>query len=78
MPLIVLTAVDQFSPLEGQVSVEDLEQLQNVVGELQAKLAGLSTQGKQVQVERAGHYIQVDQPQVVINAIREVVELVRP
>jgi pimeloyl-ACP methyl ester carboxylesterase len=33
--------------------------------------------GRLVMVKGSGHYIQVDQPQVVIDAIREVVEAVR-
>jgi pimeloyl-ACP methyl ester carboxylesterase len=77
MPLIVLTAVDQFAALERQVPPEDVEHLRAVVGELQAELAALSPHGRQVMVEDSGHYIQVDQPQMVIDAIREVVEAVR-
>jgi pimeloyl-ACP methyl ester carboxylesterase len=77
MPLIVLTAVDQFTALERQVPPEGVEQLRAVVGELQAELAALSPNGKQVNVNGSGHYIQVDRPQVVIEAIREVVEAVR-
>ncbi len=78
IPLIVLTAVDQFSSLEKQVSTDDLERLQTVVMELQAALSRLSTNGKLVEVEGAGHYIQVDRPQLVIDAIREVVDLTHP
>jgi hypothetical protein len=44
---------------------------------MQADLATLSPQGKQFIAEESGHYIQVDQPELVIDAIREVVEAAR-
>lgn len=74
MPLIVLTAVDQFDALDGQVSVEDIEQLKTVARALQTELSALSPNGKLVLVEGSGHFIQVDHPQVVVDAIQEVVE----
>ena len=45
--------------------------------EIQPKLARLSTRGRQVIVEKSGHHIQDDAPEVVIDAIREVVATVR-
>jgi len=77
MPLIVLTAVDQFDALEGQVAAEDVEQLKSVALELQTELSELSPKRKLMLVNESGHFIQVDQPQVVIDAIREVIEAVR-
>ncbi len=74
IPLIVLTAVDQFDALGDQVSAEDIAQLKGVVRELGTELAALSPNGKLVPVPGSGHFIQVDQPQVVIDAIHEVVE----
>jgi pimeloyl-ACP methyl ester carboxylesterase len=44
--------------------------------ELQVELAALSSNGKQVIAEESGHYIQLDQPELVIDAIRDVVEAV--
>lgn len=73
IPLIVLTSVDQFDALEGQVSAEEVQQLRVVVSELQAELAALSPRGRQVRVRRSGHHIQIDQHQAVIDAIQEVV-----
>jgi pimeloyl-ACP methyl ester carboxylesterase len=77
IPLVVLTAVDQFAALEGRVPAAEVEQLKAVVRELQAELSALSPNGRQVPAERSGHFIQVDKPQVVVDAIREVVEAVR-
>jgi len=43
----------------------------------QAALAALSPQGQLVFVERAGHFIHVQQPAAVVDAIRQVVEAAR-
>jgi pimeloyl-ACP methyl ester carboxylesterase len=61
MPLIVLTPVSS-SPTWM---------------ELQKELAGLSTQGKLITVEGTGHYIQLGRPDVVVDAVRQVVEAAR-
>ena len=78
MPLIVLTAVDQFDGLETHAPAPEVEELKVVVDELQAELVALSTNGRQVSVTGSGHHIHLDRPQVVIDAIRQVVEAVRP
>jgi pimeloyl-ACP methyl ester carboxylesterase len=44
---------------------------------LQRDLAGLSTSSAYRVVEGSGHFIQRDRPDVVVEAIREVVEAVR-
>jgi pimeloyl-ACP methyl ester carboxylesterase len=41
-------------------------------------MAGRSPRGKHVVVRDTGHWIHLDQPQVVIETIREIVELLRP
>lgn len=48
-----------------------------VFEKLQMELAQRSTEGKLIIVENSGHHIQHDQPEVVIDAVREVVEAVR-
>jgi hypothetical protein len=42
--------------------------------ELQKELVGRSSRGKQIIAEKSGHYIQHDQPELVIDAIRQVME----
>lgn len=42
--------------------------------ELQRELAGRWPQGRQVIAEKSGHAIHQDQPELVVNAIREVLE----
>jgi pimeloyl-ACP methyl ester carboxylesterase len=39
-------------------------------------LAHLSSQGKHIVASKSGHWIQLDEPDLVIESIREVVELV--
>jgi len=48
-----------------------------VARRLQADLASRSTEGKLMLVENSGHHIQHDRPEVVIDAVRQVVEAVR-
>ena len=44
---------------------------------MQSELAGLSSDAKQIIAEQSGHHIQLDQPDLVIDAIREIVEAIR-
>lgn len=44
---------------------------------MQEEMAHLSTQGSQIIVRNSGHYIQVDRPDVVIDAVRKVVDQAR-
>ncbi|HEV2864047.1 MAG TPA: alpha/beta hydrolase [Pyrinomonadaceae bacterium] len=64
MPLVVL-----FAKFDDEVFPRLLK--------LQTELAGRSTAGRLVVVEGSGHHIQHDRPEVVIDAVREVVEAVR-
>ena len=81
MPLIVLSANDSLTQTPETVVTamgrDTFEKMVQVSQELQQELAGLSTQGKQIIVEDSGHYIQWDQPGVVIDAILTVVGQVR-
>lgn len=76
MPLVVITAGMQVAPgmLPPGWPVEVLEQ---VHGELQVDLASLVPGGRQVVAERSGHYIHQTEPDLVIAAIRDVVDAVR-
>lgn len=74
-PLIVLTASpdwnDPFAP-------DDLEPLIDAVHQrLQAGLLALSTNSKQIVATKAGHVIQAEEPQLVVDAILDVVTQVR-
>lgn len=85
LPLIVLTAETSEEEMQAQIPAY----LQSIVGpeviskvfeasrEMQKELVGLSNRGRQIMVTESGHMIQLDQPGVVIDAIREVLEQVR-
>jgi pimeloyl-ACP methyl ester carboxylesterase len=78
-PLIVLTAGPL--PLEvltsGGLSQEQARQIDELHSESQADLTQRSQNAKQIIAEDSGHYIHVEQPDLVIDAIREVVEAAR-
>ena len=74
-PLIVLTAsptsTDEAIPPEQQQDANRIHQ------ELQRELLGLSTTSRQVIATKSGHNIQREEPQLVIDAVLDVVEQVR-
>jgi len=77
MPLVVLFAAQQENedPPRG-ISQKAVDEVNGLVGELeselQADLATLSTNGTLVVVEDSGHFIHVDRPDAVIDAINSV------
>ncbi|NIJ35905.1 pimeloyl-ACP methyl ester carboxylesterase [Sphingopyxis panaciterrae] len=79
-PLVVLTAMAPFKPAELKglgIRAEDGARFKQEWKVLHAEQTALSTRGRQQIVPDAGHYIQIDRPDVVIDAVREVVGEVR-
>jgi pimeloyl-ACP methyl ester carboxylesterase len=75
MPLVVLSAGQDdpaFFPAGWPMDAEAL-----LHDELQADLAGLVPDGRHVIAEHSGHYVQQSQPDLVVAAIRDVVQAVR-
>ena len=76
-PLVVLTA-GQYDKPDDPVGAKQADDFHEVwVHQLQASLARLSTRGKQIVVDQADHGIADEAPQVVIEAVRSVVDQVR-
>lgn len=79
-PLIVLTAAHEQSPADldamGLTAAEGVR-VQKVTRALHVDEATWSRVGRHEVVPKASHYIQFDHPQVVVRAVREVVEAVR-
>jgi pimeloyl-ACP methyl ester carboxylesterase len=73
IPVTVLTA-GNFTVLNPGLPPELATALANLFVEEQSRLAGLSTNGKQIIVPETGHNIPRENPQTVIDAIREMVE----
>jgi pimeloyl-ACP methyl ester carboxylesterase len=76
LPLIVLSGGATFEGLPKAVVTamggpDVIAQISQVQQELQKELVSLSTQGKQIIATQSGHNIQLDQPELVVNAIRE-------
>jgi hypothetical protein len=79
-PLVVLTAMKKLSPDELQkmgMSQAQEMQMKTLWKQLQADLATWSTHSRHEIVPDASHYIQLDRPDVVIKAVREVAIEVR-
>ncbi len=83
LPLVVLT---HGVPVGGDLPPElrsilppdfPWDAIETVWQELQAELAALVPGARQVIATESGHYIQVEQPELVIEAVRQVVEAVR-
>jgi pimeloyl-ACP methyl ester carboxylesterase len=75
LPLVVVTRGR--SPLPATIPAGTRAHLEDVWQTLQAELAGLSTQSEHVVARQSGHFIQLDQPQLVIAAIQQVVDAAR-
>jgi pimeloyl-ACP methyl ester carboxylesterase len=76
-PLIVLTRDPALKPLDGPVPVKWEELTEPVWQQLQTELARLSKRSRHVVVSHAGHNIQFEQPQVVADAILDVLHVAR-
>ncbi len=74
IPLTMISAGRPAISAGHGISEADAERFKAVAAELHTEMAGLSTRGRRVIAEESGHYVQVEQPAVVVEAIREVVE----
>jgi pimeloyl-ACP methyl ester carboxylesterase len=76
LPLIVIshgrgdTENGEDDPYQNQLKEEEWTKMQ-------AELAGLSSQSEWIIAQNSGHYIQLDQPQLVIDSILELVKAIR-
>jgi pimeloyl-ACP methyl ester carboxylesterase len=75
-PLMVLTAGSVQTEGTG-LSPEQADQLDKLHSESQAALTRRSENARQIIAEDSGHYIQVERPELVRDAIRQVVEAAR-
>ena len=58
-------------------SEQQLAERERVWRELQQEMARRSPQGRVVVAQKSGHYTRNDQPELVVDAVRRVVEAVR-
>jgi pimeloyl-ACP methyl ester carboxylesterase len=76
-PLIVLTAGAFHIPPDAGIPQEQIDPFLEAHSEFQADLPLHSQNSEQIIAEDSGHYIHLEQPDVVIDAIREVLEAAR-
>lgn len=80
LPLRALTAGSSFEATElpPELDPKVLQETATVWMELQEELVSLSSRGEHIVAEDAGHYVHLDSPQIVLEAIAEIVESARP
>jgi pimeloyl-ACP methyl ester carboxylesterase len=77
IPLIVISHGRPIADVLPNITSEQVARIEAVWLELQRELVSRSSQGRLVVAEKSGHYIHVEQPELVIQAIREVVDATR-
>jgi pimeloyl-ACP methyl ester carboxylesterase len=77
LPLIVLTRGDYKAGMPPFATATDIENMKRVWIAMHQEMTKLSTVGENRTVPKAGHGIQRDQPQAVIQAVNDVVAKVR-
>ncbi len=75
IPLVVITSGKLDSPMA--LPGYPVDQMNQIHRELQNELAGLSVNSTHVIAKESGHYIQFDQPELLVSAIRQMVEMIR-
>jgi hypothetical protein len=75
MPLVVLSH-DPNKP-SADLPADIAKPTNDAWEKMQEELAHLSTRGTQTVAKNSAHYIQIDRPDVVIEAVRDVVEQAR-
>ncbi len=74
MPLVVVQAAGRPPALPRNYSEERWQQTRKMFDDIQHELAGLSSNSRLVRAEKSIHAVQVEQPDIVIAAIRQVLE----
>lgn len=75
MPLIVLSASPKDPPRD--VPTDVATKIEQAKQDMQKELAALSSNSKHVVASTSNHYIHYDEPQLVVDAILELVEAAR-
>ena len=69
--------VDVTENMPPEMTLEYLQKTRMAWNEMQLELVALSTQGRQIIASESGHGIHADQPDLLINSVIELVQLVR-
>ena len=77
IPLVVVSHGRPIADVLPNITPEQVTRIEAAWLELQRELASRSSQGRLVIAQKSGHYVQVEEPGLVVQAIREVVQAVR-
>jgi pimeloyl-ACP methyl ester carboxylesterase len=77
IPLVVLRHGRNDLPVQGAVTADVVQEYEAIWAEMQDELAALSPHGRVVVAEGSGHDIHLERPDLVIDAITEVVQIAR-
>lgn len=77
LPLIVISAGQSTPAEEAFTTAAEQALVIDVRAQLQAELVSLSSNSRQVIAKDAGHYVHLDRPDLVIDAIRDVLDAVQ-
>ncbi len=75
-PLTVISSGKQltYEQVDGYMLPAQVDAYNYAWAELQADLVTKSTQGKQIIAKNSGHVISTDQPQIIVDAVREMIK----
>ena len=73
-PLIVISAGKQITKKDSTLSQEQVDVMNKIISELQVDLVNKSTKGKQVIAEHSGHLINIEQPEIIVEAVHGIAE----
>jgi pimeloyl-ACP methyl ester carboxylesterase len=78
VPLVVIShGPNRLRDVAPGITEEQASRMDAIWSELQRDLVSRSPQGRLVVAEHSGHFVQTDQPDAVVSAIREVVAAAR-
>ncbi len=72
-PLIVITGGKKMNPGEWGLSQEQIDSFEDIWPMLQKELTTRSTKSKHLIAEHSGHMVPWEQPEIIIEAIQEIV-----
>lgn len=73
IPLVVLSHGRKIAVDSPGITQEQAQRVEEIWLQLQRELASRSSEGRLIVAQRSGHFVQSDEPQLVIDAIRDVV-----
>lgn len=77
IPLVVLIGRKKAGETPQGITAEEWKRLSDEKRKQKTELANLSRNSKVIIAEKSGHHIQLEEPELIVNAIRQVIDSVR-